>query len=69
MMGTFWKTTPAQRAEIIRRYALGEVIKSIAFDFNITDRHVINIALKAGLAPRGAGNRCQRPPSMSRSPK
>lgn len=58
-MGTFIKTTPEQRAEIVRRFCEGEPRKTIASDFNITTA-LVSYYARAANAPRRRGNEQDR---------
>jgi DNA invertase Pin-like site-specific DNA recombinase len=51
-MGKHYKTTAAQRAEIVRRYNAGESLNAIARVFKITGGSVNHYARKAGMPRR-----------------
>jgi hypothetical protein len=56
-MGSYHKTTLADRKEIVRRYNAGEARKSIAHDFKITEQMVGYYARAANAPMRRGGAR------------
>jgi transposase-like protein len=51
----YWKTTKAQRDDILDRYRNGQTIEEIARQFGIHDSYVCRLAQKYGLEMRGRG--------------